>query len=117
MEAEVDVGVLEPWPDWQIRSMQAAKDAIENNMACAATALCNVRHRFLGHVSRFGTKSREVIHICKAILLWRPYAWWLSQQWYNDVAWDPLFHKARLGHIAAYDRKLPVDWLRAGQDW
>ena len=104
-------GTLEPWLDWQIRSMREAKSAININNACARNALLDQRQRFVDHIGRFGVGHRVEVHLCKALLLWRPFTWWKKQQWFNELGWDAVVHKARIGMINAFDRHLADDWL------
>ena len=111
-QGEGQPDILEPWLDWQIRSMTDAKDAINAEGACARQALTRERQRFVDHIGRFGYKYRQDVHLCKAMLLWRPLSWWKKQQWFNDVDWEPLFHKERIGMIRAYDRSLSLKWLQ-----
>ena len=67
--------IPEPWLDWQIRSMRASRDAIDNSKACIRFALLTKRKRFVGRIGIFGVGDGDS-DVCKAALLWRPPSWW-----------------------------------------
>ena len=99
----------EPWLDYHIRSLRAAKVAIQNIGITASDLIKQERQQFAAHVSRFGTGPREQ-HIVKHVLLWRNVSWWREQQFWNDCGLGELYHEPRIGKIRRWEHFLPTGW-------
>ena len=62
--------LVEPWLDWQIRTMSAAGQTIRKNESCIGDLLAIERRSWASQLGRFGTGPREN-HLVNRIMLWR----------------------------------------------
>ena len=104
--------VLEPWLDWQKRSLRTARAAIYRNSACIVATLDNERSQWAGHISRFGWDTRPE-HILQHLLLWRNSWWWDWQMFYNSVGspFTKLSHDIRTGDLRRWEWQLKRSWI------
>ena len=87
-------GGVEPWLEWQKRTLAKAKDTI-NSLGCrASNHFKNEKLRWAQHCMRFGLNNKPS-HLLKPLLLYRCNRWWSLQQMYNNFNWDPVFHATR----------------------
>ena len=82
---------IEPWLDWQVRSMSRAGAETRKNNIDAIHLLTQERLSWAGHVSRFGL-GEKYPHISKYLVAWRSVAWWRVQQIYNRAGSSILRH-------------------------
>ena len=102
--------IMEPWLDWQKRSMRQAGDCINEHNCSIVDSLAKERENWGHHVARMGTNKRPP-HLLKAILMHRPLAWWRHQQGYNNANAEPLYHRAKMGSIRRWENHLPSRWM------
>ena len=105
-------GVLEPWLDWQKRSLQRAKQTIQEHSMSITVSLAKERARWAGHISRFGTDNRPV-HLLKCLLLWRNVYWWKWQQLLNSAGshFETLRHHQSVGGLRRWEWHLSDSWV------
>lgn len=102
--------ILEPWVEWQIRSLRHAANVITENNSSIIQHLVQERRSWAGHISRFGMGGKEQ-HLLKAVLLWRNVSWWYWQKFYNDCQFTVLRHKSDVGRLRRWEWFLPRDWI------
>ena len=104
-------GRLEPWVDWQVRSLREAATAIANNDMIIGQTLHNLRNSWAGHIARFGFEGRDR-HYLKYLILWRCRGWWEWQKLFNHLPGNEHFkHQADLGRLRRWEWQLPRKWL------
>ena len=105
---DVKIGI-EPWLEWQKRTMSRAGAEIEKQGIGMLSLLENERMAWAQRVSRLGHDCNEQ-HVIKYLVSWRPKFWWETQMWYNHLGWDPIKHifpfKPR-----RWEDSLPLGWL------
>jgi hypothetical protein len=102
---------VEPWVDWQIRTLHQAKEVAERH-GCEISRLF-FEHRFswAGHVARLGVKDKQA-HIVHFLLLWRPLFWWREQQLYAHVDLSqPVVHPSDWGRPRRFENGLEPSWM------
>ena len=104
---DVKVG-LEPWLQWQIRSMTRAGDEAKKHNVEMSKLMDLERHAWAGRVARLGFDGTP--HLAKYLVAWRSRFWWETQKWYNSLGWDPLKH-AYPFKPARWEDHLPINWL------
>jgi hypothetical protein len=77
-------GRLEPWVDWQVRSLRIAADIIGREGMSIGNTLHELRLSWAGHIARFGLGGKDS-HLLKVLLLWRNRDWWQLTQIFNDL--------------------------------
>ena len=82
---------LEPWLEWQVRSMRYAGEIIKQHKVDIIDALNDKRREWAMHIARFGHEHRAQ-HLLKAVLSWRNVFWWKQQEVYNVLSLNPLRH-------------------------
>ena len=97
-----DSGELEPWLDWQIRTMKSAGNLICNLDVSVLDSIDQAKTDWLAHVIRMGTGHRTP-HLLKSILFWRPKAWWNEQVMFNELGWCSIKHPPDLGRPLRYE--------------
>ena len=104
--------VLEPWVDWQVRSLRRAEAVVREQGVCVCVKrlLTSERLDWAGHVSRFGTQTKPQ-HLVKCVLLWRSLAWWKWQKFFNDRHFTVLRHQQHVGGLRRWEWNLPADWI------
>ena len=74
----------EVWLDWHKRSFERTNGLIRENDLSVITRLDDLKTKWAGHCIRFGLQDKEP-HLVKAVMFWRPLAWWTYQKWFNDI--------------------------------
>ena len=87
-------GLVEPWLDWQKRSLDRAYEALRQNNCTISSTIIEQRGNWSGHVGRFGLGPRPQ-HLLKQVLLIRSKGWWQLQQLYNNLNLNPVLHATR----------------------
>ena len=100
---------LEPWVQWQIRSYGIVMRIIDKYNINVFYKAQELKRRWAGHLIRYG-RFHPTNHLVKAIVLWRPKAWWLDQDIYNSLFWDPVFHPATLGRPMRWEDGFSSNW-------
>ena len=59
-------GTLEPWLDYQRRSLRTAMAVIERNQLAILTKLEDLKRSWAGHIARFGVGPNKEPHPLKA---------------------------------------------------
>ena len=95
-------GELEPWVEWQIRTMRNAGNIIRHFDVSVLDSISRSKTEWLAHIVRMGTEHRNP-HLLKSILFWRPKAWWNEQVMYNELGWSPVKHPPDLGRPLRYE--------------
>ena len=108
-QGDTKIGI-EPWVQWQIRSLQRAQTEIRTQNMDIGTLLLNERRSWAGHVARFGYGHGKVQHISKYLVAWRSRFWWEAQKVFNDWNWDILRHQWPF-KPNRWEDSLPVDWM------
>ena len=100
---------IEPWLDWQIRSMSRAGAEIDRLHLGMSNLVEGELIAWAGRISRFGHAGGDH-HPVKYLVSWRPKFWWETQKWYNQLGWDTLRHifpfKPR-----RWEDSLPLGWM------
>ena len=81
----------EQWLDFYKRSMSRAGDEIDKRSMSMKTLVGQEVHRWAGHISRMGLEDKPE-HQVKGLVAWRCRFWWQTQQLYNNLGWDTIFH-------------------------
>ena len=84
-----DAGAVEPWLEWQKRSLAKARDTIYDNGACIVRHFLDSRENWAELIARFGATPVKLQHLLKAVCLWRCSDWQTDQNWYNELNWSP----------------------------
>ena len=105
--------LLEPWVDWQKRSLAAARDLARKHHLEIVNHVVDVRASWAGHLIRLGNQDGEP-HICKYVASWRPLAWWREQQTFNLMSYEVLYHPFGWGFPRRWEGNFPGDWMA---DW
>ena len=100
---------IEPWLDWQIRSMSRAGAETLAIHIDAIYFLTKERLSWAGHVSRFGLDDKPP-HISKYLVAWRSVAWWRIQQTFNNAG-SSVLRNAFPFLPRRWEDGLPTDWL------
>ena len=100
---------LEPWINFQIRSMQNAGKIIRDTRTSVLDELDKSKTSWASHVSRMG-KAHRAPHLIKAVLLWRPRAWWLEQRLFNELGWSQIKHPVHLGRPLRWEDQWSSNW-------
>jgi hypothetical protein len=102
---------LEPWVDWQIRSLSKAKSVVTEFDVSITKALAAERAKWSGHVARYGTHNRPP-HLLKHVLLWRNVYWWKWQQLFNDNPYfEAVKHQIDVGGLRRWEWHLSQSWI------
>ena len=102
--------IIEPWLDWQKRSMSAAGSAIDLNKCSITVELTHARENWANDLARMG-QSGKPMHMVKAVIMHRPVSWWRRQQVYNRLNEEPKLHRARMGYIRRWENHLNDNWV------
>ena len=73
-------GGLEPWLDWQIRSLDRAGDTIQTHDCNIIRDFLDARENWARHIARFGTSPDKQQNILKGICVWRCCDWQINQK-------------------------------------
>ena len=105
-------GTLEPWVDWQKRSLRRAKQSIQEHSMSISVALAKERARWAGHIARFGVDNRPA-HLLQCLLLWRNVYWWKWQQLLNAAGshFETLKHHPSVGGLRRWEWHLSDSWI------
>ena len=101
---------LDPWLDWQIRSLTAARDLARSNHIQIVDLVSQKRVSWASHLIRLGNQSGE-LHICKFLITWRPLSWWREQQIFNLISTETCFHSFGWGLPRRWENIFPADWM------
>ena len=101
--------VTEPWLDWHKRRYRTARNVSIQHHIDIRASLTNKRNDWAAHISRFGTGPR-CSHLLKAILLWRPLAWWKMQQKALERGLSTFRHPGHL-HPRRWEEHFRDSWL------
>ena len=82
---------IEPWLDWQIRSMTRASSETKKVNLNADSLMHAERLSWAAHVARFGLDGKPP-HLGKYLVAWRGLRWWRIQQAYNKIEASPIRH-------------------------
>jgi len=107
---------MEPWLDYQIRSLRTASAVIERAQINVLTKLQDLKRSWAGHIARFGVGPNKETHPLKAILAWRSLAWWQDQSFYNKLRWSPIKHSAQQGRPRRWEQQFSSNWMLALQE-
>ena len=103
----------EPWLSWHIRSFRKAGQAVRDLDVGITDKLESLKRSWAGHIVRFGLpkdgKPSEP-RVLKALLFWRPLAWWRHQQGFNEIDWDPLRHPPMVGRPKRWEEQFSTNW-------
>ena len=103
-------GRLEPWVDWQVRSLRVAMQAIDQREINIMRKLDDLKHYWVAHICRMGMKDKEP-HLVKTVLTWRCQSWWSYQKLLNDCKMEQIKHPAGLGLPLRFEDQFVSDWL------
>ena len=99
---------LEPWLEWQIRSMKLAGTIIKQHRINVADSIIDKRFNWAKHIARMGWQHRTQ-HLLKAIASWRCKDWWTIQATYNSSNTDVIRHA--YFRPRRWEESLPSEWL------
>lgn len=97
--------ILEPWIDWQKRSISKAGQVIRDSNCDIVNLLAEDRLSWSQHIARMGTQERPS-HALKATPLFRNVAWWRRQQAFNALDQSPMLHRPKMGKICRWESQL-----------
>jgi len=100
---------LEPWIDYNIRSMRNAGRIIDFYQVSVLHILDKTKREWSSHIARMGTEHRPP-HLLKAIMFWRPRAWWIDQEIFNEITDDPVRHPVYLGRPLRFEDQFSSNW-------
>ena len=99
---------LEPWLEWQIRSMRHAGTIIKQHGINVADSIIEKRFNWAKHIARMGWQHRAQ-HLLKAIACWRCRVRWTIQATYNSTNTDVIRHA--FFRPRRWEESLPSEWL------
>ena len=101
-------GTVEPWLEWQKRSMSKAYSAIRKCDCSIGQIVVENRNKWAGHVARFGLGNRPQ-HLLKSVLFMRCKDWWTYQTMYKNLNLNPVLHATR-GKPYSWEDNVGVEW-------
>ena len=102
---------IETWVDWQIRTLQKARQVSEFHRCEVGGKFHDLRIGWANHVARLGVKSLQP-HLVHFLLLWRPIFWWREQQLYQDIDFStPVKHPGDWGKPRRFEHGFCTDWM------
>ena len=101
-------GGVEPWLQWQKRTLAKAKNAIQNLGCRASSYFVKEKIAWAQHCVRFGLNDKPS-HLLKPLLLYRCRRWWHMQEMYNNLNWDAIHHATR-GKPYLWENSFSQDW-------
>jgi hypothetical protein len=104
---------MEPWLDYQKRSLRRAKEEIEACGLNMHNLLLMEKRRWAGHIARMGWEGKEP-HLLKAVVGWRNLWWWDQQKFYNLFTTQTIRHAFPFKPMR-WEEHFPLDWLNGFQ--
>jgi len=102
---------VEPWLDWQIRTIHKTRQVAEFHRCEAAAKFHEQRCNWANHVARLGVINQQP-HLVHFLLLWRPLFWWREQQLFADIDFScPVKHPGDWGKPRRFEHGFNLDWM------